>query len=113
MVEGFFAGVLLEAGEHFQKHLLAKVLLGLSTGEVSADDGDDEGEEHIDKLACRPLISPSGRSYQLGSGGSGGMIHGLARGKTPGKRERYEKSDFFLRRRRKGQAVAVEPVETS
>ena len=50
MFEGAGAGVLFEAGEHFEGDFLGEIFLGLTSWEVAADDGDDERVEHFGEV---------------------------------------------------------------
>ena len=53
------------------EHRLAKILLGLTPGEVTPDDGDDEEIKHFYELTCRSLVAlPDGLKERRSDVGS-------------------------------------------
>ena len=57
MLEGPGTRILVEPGEYFHEYFLRQVLLGLQTGAMTANDGDDEWVKHFDEFPGYDFIT--------------------------------------------------------
>ena len=96
----------MESSEHFHEYLLRQILLGLQTGAMTANDGDDEWVKHFDEFLGYGFITCADGAENVGCDrlmiGIHWVILGAAifaqRVKTRSGPERYENFSLFLKK---------------